>query len=429
LNPSNPDIPTKPSDAFRFACNAVLRAKIESTRILAAQLAGQYHTTSPLDPWFAGIAAVDLPPIPGDEAKAAPTAPTFGMIAKEFFDFKSKNDWTAKTAADVNRVVVLSSELIGSEKSMTSVDIEDVKLIRDALSLLPPNYMKMTSNKGVTVKEAMAANQSGVSLSVKTQDKYFTMFRQILIWAANEGYIDKVPGANVKVAGVKKLAPGEQRDPYSPDQLTKIIKSPLYTGHLSEACRHKPGQLLVRDGYFWVPLIALLSGMRLGEILQLMKSDVKEENGIWYFDVTKGEGKSLKTASSKRRVPIHRTLLDLGLLEYVQSGQQSGRIFPEIKKGSDGYHSHHFSKWWGRFAGHIGFRSPRTAFHSFRHNFMDALRAAELPEYVNKALVGHSDKSVHSQYGGGEKLSQLKASIDQVSYDIDFTELWKSELQ
>jgi integrase len=416
LNPTNPNADTTPSDAFQFACNAVLRAKIESTRILAAQLGGEYHETAPKDPWFAGISAVELPPIPGDDAEAAPTGPTFGKIAKQFYDFKSKNDWAPKTAADVKRVIALATELIGADKSMTSVDIEDVKKVRDALASVPPNFMKMGANKGVGVKAAIAANLSGFSLSVKTQDKYFTMFKQVVIWAVNEGYLDKVPGANVKVAGLKKLVPGEQRDPYSTDQLTKIIKSPLYTGHRSEACRHKPGPLRVRDGYFWVPLIALHSGMRLGEILQLLKSDVKEENGISYFDVSKGEGKSLKTASSKRRVPIHRTLIDLGLLDYIRSGQPSGRVFPEIKKGADGYHSHHFSKWWGRFAGHVGFKSPKTAFHSFRHNFLDALRAAETPEYVNKALAGHSDNSVHSQYGGGAMLSQLKAAIDKVSY-------------
>src|SRR5450759_3443878 len=65
LNPTNPYIDTKPSDAFQFACNAVLRAKIESTRILVAQLGGDYHDIAHKDHWFAGIAAVDLPPMPG----------------------------------------------------------------------------------------------------------------------------------------------------------------------------------------------------------------------------------------------------------------------------------------------------------------------------------------------------------------------------
>jgi integrase len=371
-----------------------------------------------------GLIHCGLPPIPGDEATAAPTGPTFGSVAKQFFDFKTKNDWAAKTAADVKRVIALATELIGANKSMTSLGIDDVKSVRDALASVPPNYMKMAANKGLSVKEAMEANVSGASLSVKTQDKYFTMFKQILIWASNEGFLDKVPGANVKVAGLKKIIPGEQRDPYTPKQLVEVFKSPNYTGHKSENCRHKPGSLLIRDGYYWVPLIALFSGMRLGEILQLMKFDVKEENAIWYFDVSKGEGKSLKTASSKRRVPIHRTLLDLGFVDQVKSGQASGRIFPEIKKGADGYHSHHFSKWWGRYAKQIGFKSPRTAFHSLRHNFMDALRAAELPEYVNKALVGHADKSVHGQYGSGATLSSLKNAVDKVTYPIDLSALY-----
>jgi hypothetical protein len=209
LNPTNPGIVTKPSDAFRLACNAILRAKIESTRILASQLRGEYHETAPKDPWFAGITTVDLPPIPGDEAAVAPTGPTFGSVAKQFFDFKSKNDWAAKTAADVKRVIALATELIGANKSMTSLCIDDVKSVRDALASVPPNFMKMAANKGVSVKEAIAANASGVSLSVKTQDKYFTMFKQILIWASNEGLLDKLPGANVKVAGLKKIIPGD----------------------------------------------------------------------------------------------------------------------------------------------------------------------------------------------------------------------------
>lgn len=76
LNPTNPDADIKPSDAFQLACNAILRAKIESTRILAANLRGEYHQTCPTDPWFADITTVDLLAIPGDETKAAPTGPT-----------------------------------------------------------------------------------------------------------------------------------------------------------------------------------------------------------------------------------------------------------------------------------------------------------------------------------------------------------------
>lgn len=411
----------KASESFQYACNAVARAKIENARILAAQFSGEYDKTLPLDPWFKGIVATGLPPLPGEQP--SPSEKTFAAIAEIFFAFKSKTDWAPKTAADLKRVIALASNIIGGDRPIASIDIEDVKSIRDALSSLPPNFMKVAANNGISVQGAIAANISGAALSTKTQDKYFKMFRQLLIWACNEGYINKIPGAGIKVAGANKLVPGELRDPYSLDQLKKIFNSPFCTGHKSPVVRHKPGNLIVRDGKFWGPLIALYSGMRMGEIIQLLASDIKCENHVWFFDVSKGEGKSLKTVSSKRRVPIHRILIDLGLLDYLGNFSGNERVFPDIEKGKDGYHSHNFSKWWGRYARHIKVATPKTAFHSFRHNFVEALRACESPEYVNKALLGHTDKAVHGNYGGALKIEQLKKTVDLVSYQIDLAHL------
>ena len=204
--------PNPVSDAFQLACNAVLRADIENAKLHAAQLAGQYDRPSG-DPWFAGIYATDLPPIPGEPVKAIAKGPTFDFVATQFFAFKSMEDWAPKTAADVKRVMTLALELIGPDKLMASLNIDDVKRVRDALALLPPNYVKMTASKGLTAKQAMEANASGTSLSIKTQDKYFTMFRQLLIWAENEGYLEKVPGANVKIGGLSKFGSGRTTGP------------------------------------------------------------------------------------------------------------------------------------------------------------------------------------------------------------------------
>jgi integrase len=410
----------KVSEAFQFACVSVLRARIENAKLYAEQLAGNYAVTS-ADPLFSGISTNELPPISGDKANSS-ASPTFQEVADEFLKVKKK-DWVAKTSADVRRVIALATELIGPDKAMKAVDIDDVKRVRNALSMLPPNYMKSSGAKGLAVIEVMKADTGGKSLSAKTQWKYFALFKQLLIWARDEAIIEKVPGNNIKVGGLKKVAAGDLREPYSGDQLITIFNSPLYTGHKSEVARHKPGKLQLRDGYFWVPLIALYSGMRLGEIVQLLKSDVKQEHGIWYFDVNKGEGKSLKTASSKRRVPIHAGLIELGFLKFVQAGPQSGRVFSEIKIGADGYPSHNFSKWWGRYAARTGFKADRTAFHSFRHNFLDALHAAGSQEYINKALMGHVDKSVHGGYGSGAPLSTLNEAIDKITYPLDFSAL------
>jgi integrase len=404
-------------ETFQYACNAVLRAQMENARIHAAQLAGEYDATAPRDPLFHGIVAT-LPPLPGEDVKPTSQSHTLSSIAVQFYEQKVKHNWVAKTAADMKRVLTLVEAVVGGGKPMHSFDIDDVKVVRDTLAKLPPNYMKLGANKGLSPQQAAVANKSGASLSVKTQDKYFTMFRQLLGWAVDEGYLDKMPGGGVKVAGVGSTNPAEQRDPYSVDQLQMIFSSPLYTGHKSEECRHKPGKMIVRDGKFWVPLIALYSGMRMGEIVQLLVADVKQDGDIWYFDVNKAEGKSLKTVSSKRRVPVHRTLVELGLLDKVKSGKAKDRIFSDIQPGKDGYYSHNPSKWWGRYSRQVGFKSKKTAFHSFRHNFKDALQAAEAPEYIAKALMGHAEKSVHGQYGSGPPLSALHLAVDKIDYGV-----------
>lgn len=408
-------------EALQYTCTAVLRANIENARILAAKLSGRYDETAPKDPLFADMSATGLPPIRGEAAPVDPKAVTLKAVGELFLAFKAKHDFAAKTTADVKRVLALAYEVIGAGKAARQVDTEDIKALRDLIATLPPNYMKAPDSAGVTAKQASAANCTGKALSLQTQEKYLRMFKSVLAWGADEGHLDKPPGVKVKVAGVAKLKSLDQRLPYSADQLKAIFTSPLYTGHKSPTLRARPGTLVIRDGKFWTPLIALYSGMRMGEIVQLLTADLKQAEGIWYFDVTKTEGddKKLKTKSSWRRVPVHPVLVDAGLLEVAKNAKPKGRLFPDIEQGQDGYYSHNFSKWWGRYAKQVGFYTPKTAFHSFRHNFKDALQAASVAEYVAKALMGHADNSVHAQYGSGPSLLVLKAGIDKVQFPIE----------
>ena len=69
---------------------------------------------------------------------------------------------------------------------------------------------------------------------------------------------------------------------------------------------------------YWIPIIALYTGMRLEEIGQLLVSDIKCKNSIWYFDVNSSEDKQLKNKSSVRRVPIHYDLIELEFIKYMK---------------------------------------------------------------------------------------------------------------
>ena len=64
-------------------------------------------------------------------------------------------------------------------------------------------------------------------------------------------------------------------------------------------------------------------------------------------------GRSVKTDSSVRAVPINSELARIGFLEFVehvrQSGGQSAQLFPKLTPGPKGGFGEAFSKWFGRY--------------------------------------------------------------------------------
>ncbi|VDC27458.1 site-specific integrase [Pseudogemmobacter humi] len=418
-------------DALHHACRGVLRARIDSAQHLVAELTGEPQ--APRDAMFLGITADDLPLPPGEVAAPMQSAPVSALAAVEdsveqisvtelverFQKAKSKGKWSVKTASDLGYTMQIVFSVIQPEMPITSITDKHVRALRDLIVSLPPNAQKSKEAAGETLLALAEANTGGATLSYATQEKRLRFFKTMLGWAVDEGYLAKIPGAKVKVERPERDA-GDDRAPYSQDQLGKIFRSPVYTGRKSEAHSNTAGTLLLRDGKFWVPLIALYSGMRLGEIVQLLRADIKQENGVWFFDNAKTPGisKQLKTNSSIRQVPIHKHLIEAGFLRYVDGVKSGERLFPELKSGNDGYFSTNFSKWWTRYAKDCGFYDKRTAFHSFRHSFIDAMRAVEAPAYAIEAVVGHKNDSINARYGSGVKLAHMRELVDQISYDL-----------
>lgn len=403
---------------------AVTRAYVEQLRYLAASLSGDFEGTAINDPIFAGMKPTGV--IHPESHLNGEVSPTLAEACQEFVAVHIKADaWVAKTRNDYQRVLDLVQALIGPAKKLNLLSAQDVKTVRDGLANLPKNGMKYPRNEGRSLADLIGDKGAGEPISGKTQDKYFTMFRGFLGWAVNEELLPKMPGATVKFVRSKDKGDEGNRRPYSRDQLVTIFASPLFTGCKSDARRSEAGSLTLRDGKFWMPLVALYSGMRMGEIAQLLVADVRAENDVIYFDVNKDEDKQLKTGASRRRVPVHAALLEIGFGEYVASLRAKGtkRLFPDLEPGADGYYSHNFSKWWGRYGRAIGFHTPKTVFHSLRHNFKDGLYAADVSETAARQLMGHKDNSPHGGYGTGLPLQNLKDAIDRIDYKIDLTHL------
>jgi integrase len=158
--------------------------------------------------------------------------------------------------------------------------------------------------------------------------------------------------------------------------------------------------------------------------------DVKLDaaSGVRFMTVIEDEeaGRSVKTDSSVRAVPIHPELVRIGFLRFVDHVRQnegsSARLFPKLTRGPKGGFGEAFSKWFGRYKRDLGIDNPSSVFHSFRHGFKDALRAGGVNEDVNDALTGHSGgNSVARGYGWKDMVrrfgfSTLATAVEKVEY-------------
>ncbi len=412
-------------------CEGILRADREAYRIFIAMLTGEQADAVVRDALFEGIDPTALPALPGDEEDEEAAGGSISVLAavNKFCDEKvTSGDWQPKTHREMRRAYDVFIALVGPKKAVSALEQSDMREYRDVLMRLPPNMAKIERYADVHVRR-IAKENSGRKLGNAAQNKQFAYTRQFIRWCMDQGYLKSDVVGGLKIVRKKK---GEtERRPYTVEQLEAIFQGPVHTGCLSRARRAMPGTYVVRDSKYWVPLIGLYTGMRLGEIVQLQVSDIRDADGVAFIDINKGldhdeEGKRLKTENAARQVPIHRQLVTLGFLKFVEAARAAGpnsRLFTEVQPGKDEDWSQTFSKWWGRYTRAIDVHTPGTVFHSFRHNFADALRKAKVEDSRAKALLGHADDSTTARYGHGYDAKDLAEDIARVSYSLDLSHL------
>jgi len=129
----------------------------------------------------------------------------------------------------------------------------------------------------------------------------------------------------------------------------------------------------------------------------------------------------LKNEGSKRRLPLHSSLVALGFLEYVESMRAAGhsRLFPQLKKGLNGF-SDAVGKWFSRMVTQAGLTDPALVLHSLRHGGISKLHGAGVQENHVLMLAGHAGDTVNrATYTHRETipLSLLREGLERLRYD------------
>lgn len=324
-------------------------------------------------------------------------------------------------------------EFFGADTPIGDISRAKVREFMDFLGKLPSNASKHFPKASLRKAAELGAARELPTLSAITANGYLRALGAVMQFAVHEGLLPSDPTAGL-LFREDSVRAKDKRLPFKAVDLSRIFAAPLYTGCKDDGRGYsRSGGATPRRARFWVPLVALYTGMRLNEICQLTLDDFVVEDGVPIVLIRSdedGETKRVKTVAGQRFVPIHSELRRIGLLAHVErcrrrASNPTDPLFPELPLGSTGYRSDPFSKFFAHFLKSVGITERRKVFHSFRHTFRDALREADLSQERVRALGGWSSGKTEDIYGSGLRPNTLAGDMEAISYPgLDLSHLY-----
>lgn len=394
------------SASYRKLGMAVLTAHVRALKDIGRRDAGEPIETPQLAPASLGT----------------PVSYEGGTLRDALEGWKKERSRPEDTVHEYTRAVEMFIQLHG-DLAVAKIKRSHARTFREALQLVPRTRKGPLLDAGLPeLSQWGREHPNAPKVSPGTVNKQLGALQAIAGWGYRNGLVpDDVPWSDP----FKEMRLEEERStrgPFDARGLQAIFNAPLFTEQEIPVGGKGPAAV-------WLPLLALFAGARQAEFAGLRVSDIREDTDtgtpLMYIVADRKVGRSLKTQTSERVVPIHPELRRLGFLKYVAERKRKSEkawLFPLVAPDARGGLTA-WSKWWHRYLrDHIGIADKDMVFHSFRHGFTDRARAAGVAEEVRKALMGHSDAStVSGGYGAKNMLHRwganvLREAIEKISY-------------
>lgn len=328
---------------------------------------------------------------------------------------------------DVRRSTLTDGTLVPG--GLLDIDVRQIgrthiELLHKRMKHLPARQGQRDDGIEALDRIATAANNKSRLPSAHSVAKKMGQLRPFLIYALNKGWINDdtvkemtlaVRSADAKVILERKSS---SRKPgyvaLALDELKRMFEQPAFLHGALDA-----------DWKFWIPIICLHNGLRVSEVSQLYTEDVYQVDGVWCASVVhdctpelaeeqanecgtrraKAEFRSseehrrrTKNVASRRVVPVHPRLIELGFLDYVAHvcGRRPGsqHLFAELRWESKSMFGRQPSEHMRKLLASAGIAEKRRKVpHSLRSNFKQRLEKTFLPDNFQKRLLGHSTDS------------------------------------
>jgi integrase len=341
--------------------------------------------------------------------------------AVETFIEQRKVNWGRSTLTSYQRVFGILFEVLGESLPLQDITPTKIHEVKNALVDLPRYHGTILRGKPIAVVLDVSKSENLRKRSVRTVNTELKLIGSFFEWAFSEWLIERKPTLHYLIPTHKNFS-RRKRLPFTVDQMNMIFRLPHYTGCKDDknGC-FKRGHAKPRRGRFWIPLIALYSGMRAGEIIRLQREDVPTIDGIPCFVVGPNaadkDGQQLKNLAAERKIPVHSKLINLGFLNFLET--KTGLLFDELGGKDHLNRVNAFSQWFNRgVMSELGQRDGEKTFHSFRHAFRDGLRDAEVPLEFVKEMGGWSRTrfGAEASYGSGSSVELLNRHLQKLQF-------------
>ncbi|MDP2846903.1 MAG: site-specific integrase [Humidesulfovibrio sp.] len=400
------DAPDK-SPEFDLLCHELLKMRLDFHRVALARRQGDYTLERQL-----------LPSSPV-QVQEEPSGPTLGEGIAKYIEDKDST-WGRKTREKYLPVISEFLEIIGN-KPLQRLNRDALRAYSRTVHQLPKRNGKDFKSKSVKQIIAMTIPTSAL-LSPESIDDRFVIVRSLLNWLNDEYPRTMQPLAQLKkVLVVERKATTPKRRAYTSAELQVLFEPATYTD-----------RKMNKGWKYWLPLLGLFTGARLGELSQLLVCDAKQDkdSGIWFLDVNdEEEAKSVKTGAAIRTVPLHPILIELGFLNRVDMLSRRGetKLFPALfTYAGPPEPGKAPSKWFGHFRQKRGLGAgpgevSELTFHSLRHTFITQCKHQGLDRHKVKEIVGHENDEFDDVTAGYEGRFPVKALFEGVVSKLDFS--------
>ena len=340
--------------------------------------------------------------------------PTFAQVSRMYIDMRvaaGAGRSEIKTLELRRRTFI---ELIG-DRRVDEYYPSDLQNYVTQMKLWPGHAAQRKDLAGMSVREIIDANRS---LAVKPlrlksmTDGYVTNIRTMMRHGmADYKYHD--PFGGVRIRWPEVFLPSMPREDISVDVTNEVFRRGVAAGRLVDAI---------------LPLLAFLTGRRLGLMLYLRGSDFRLKDGVpiaqttgIVFDEGTWKRVPIKTGESLTFFALHELLQQIGFFDWARA--QPGWIFAEAHEHPDP------SRWASKVMNSLLKRCGAAGdnievFHCFRGDAIDRLRDNELPTRTARLQVGHELSGDHEKYGhralraGARQLVATMALPEGVDFSV-----------